>query len=280
MDVKQRKRAIEGMVTIHPAEDEHGMGFVCQIGPNACVVTAAHCLPRLVDPRIARGDPLTVEMSKLEDESVRAEALMRFVDPCVDAAILGDSNWQCDLFDLPNGDRLEDAYSTLCRRRRKLKICTKIPVVGQPFSVHIFTVDGDWVTGNATLGNRFSPQVGFTGEGTIRPGTSGAPAFNNSGEVIGIVSAGVTGENDEAHRIVLLASALPHWAVMELDEGGEGDLSGLPDEDRDEIAKLSQIDRAAGIRELMQQTSTTIEQIAEQCGMFVEEVRFLLEDDD
>lgn len=224
MDVVVQERCIDGLLTVCAREDLKGMGFHCQIGAFPCVITVAHNLPRLTDPTLVHGDPLLVRLAHFDDSSIDVEALVRFVDPCSDLAILDNSSWHCELMDLPDGTRLEEAYECLWCDRSDLKISTSIPQNGTSFPVHIYTVDHKWQAATAIVRDRSCPFIRLEHEDPLPPGTSGAPVFNDSGEVIGIDSR-ASSETGGGSVMVLLATALPRWALLRLGEIGrdEGD---------------------------------------------------------
>jgi hypothetical protein len=126
--------------------------------------------------------------------------------------------------DLPDGVRLEEAYERLWLGRSELKVSTSIPQNGTSFPVHIYTVDHKWQTATAIVRDRSCPFIHLEHEDPLPPGTSGAPVFNDSGEVIGIDSR-ASPESGGGSVMTLLATALPRWALLGLGEIGrdEGD---------------------------------------------------------
>lgn len=136
------------------------------------------------------------------------------------------------------------------------------------------------MTETATLPGYFlGPWLTMSGNAKIKPGTSGAPVFNDSGEVVGILSTGSGTEGEVTPScVVLLAGALPRWAILELDTDVETRLARLPARLRNRVALIKPVDPAAKLREYMQQPGATIEQVAEQLGMDAEAVRLMLDE--
>ena len=95
MNKVAKQRVIRNLFKIYTDKKAYGTGFL-----NAdlmLIVTASHCIPRLIDPNLTRGDPLLVSIHPMDSPKDRIELLVRFIDPCADVAILGDSNWQLDI---------------------------------------------------------------------------------------------------------------------------------------------------------------------------------------
>jgi hypothetical protein len=135
------------------------------------------------------------------------------VDVCSDLAILGDANWDFELCDLPNGSHLEEAYERISLLRRRLRIATSIPDENKPFRVAIHTVEGKWVNAKGIVHDRLSPFLGLSHKGSLSPGTSGSPNFDEGGDIIGVVVSTRPDDGQESLG-VLLASALPQWAIQ------------------------------------------------------------------
>ena len=207
--MKIRRGLLKGLVRVLD-DDGAGMGFACQIGPFSSFITAAHCVP-LVDPTLVEKDPGLSGLHALGSTKVCAEAMVRFVDPCADVAVLSDANWQRNLYDL--NFHLEEAYGQFRSKCKPLTINLTIPDSTAPRPVHIYTHDRKWVTGMALFQSPLHPFTALSTSDEIHPGTSGAPVFDDDGLVIGVVSAGFL---ESGVRMALLANALPNWAIRAL----------------------------------------------------------------
>lgn len=207
--MKIRRGLLKGLVRIVD-DDGAGMGFACQIGPFSSFITAAHCVP-LVDPTLVEKDPGLIRLHALGSKKVCAEAMVRFVDPYADIAVLGDANWHLNLYDL--NFQLEEAYERFDSKCNPLSMNLTIPDSTAPRPIHIYTHDRKWVTGTAFFQNPLHPCTALSTSNEIRPGTSGAPVFDDDGLVIGVVSAGFL---EGGVRMSLLANALPNWAIRAL----------------------------------------------------------------
>jgi hypothetical protein len=102
-----------------------------------------------------------------------------------------------------------------------LRLCTETPPFGQQFNIHIFTHDKRWISGSSQITNL--AQAGFDAvfpRGSIKEGTSGAPVFNDAGEVLGVVSRTVKGRRGriECNVFPCLPMVLPRWLLTEFDE--------------------------------------------------------------
>ena len=210
MDQATRDRVVTSLVRVRRAPEEHGMGFVA-IG-GGYVFTAAHCLPRFVDPVLSPGDPLCVEVCDFNGSDETVLSLVRFMEPCSDIAVLGNASWRLDLYDLPMGD--EDAYAEFLARRPLLTLCVDDGEMRGPFDVHVFTVEREWLSGQAKA-NPLTPFLATRFSKMLPAGTSGAPVFDDQGHVVGLVTH--TTDNGKC-GVVWLAGALPRWAILEASE--------------------------------------------------------------
>ena len=100
------------------------------------------------------------------------------VEPVEDVAVLG-------ALDAPeHAERFED----FCKRATPLKLCDEEFALFDPFPVHVFTHEGEWVSGRAQQGQTNGTALHVAFEEPIPGGTSGSPVINNDGEVVGIIS--------------------------------------------------------------------------------------------
>lgn len=190
-----------------------GRGFI--VGPEhgRMVVTAAHCLPRLPEPR---ADPHLQLLGPLGGAAT-IWAEMLFVDPISDLAVLGVPDPQ---------ERAEQAegYEELTSAAPALPICAGMftPSTGpvsEPIPAYMLSLAGKW----------FACRVGAIGnalwiEGAdeqIRNGMSGSPIVTVEG-AIGVVCVswgdadrGVEG-GFEGGPNPYLVEALPVWLLDQL----------------------------------------------------------------
>ena len=183
------------------------MGF--RLGDDNLIATACHCLPCvdgkmvLPDPN-APGDPVSLQVREWNGE----ESFTGYVvaaDPCGDLALVSDSTRSG--WDLDPAPR-EAYWELLGRLEPAIPVLAQSPPKDKP--VFVFTHTGKWLKGSAFM-------EGITLDDPrerIRPGTSGAPVFNEQGMVLGVVSTGTLGQPEA--RMALLANYLPGWALHDL----------------------------------------------------------------
>lgn len=202
-----RDRLIDSLVGVSAGGDLWGMGFAT----SGKIVTAAHCIPAV--PKAVsfwNNDRLPVEVRAF-DQSEEVLLLLECYEPCHDIAILSDLS----LIGSPPPDR-EAALRFLCGREWA-PIFLGEHALNEPFALHIHTHDGRWVSGEAAVSNPLQVSLYIESpSGPIDGGTSGAPAFNKNGEVVGIVSSG--DQEGGSVSIMRLATALPGRVLMALDE--------------------------------------------------------------
>lgn len=206
--MKERRKLVAGLMTIKD-DAGSGMGFMCQVGPQLSIITAAHCLQRMPDPTRTHYDPVFVAVQPFDGPQRQATALVRFVDPYTDIAILGNANWQCNLYD--HSLQAEESYEMLTVENEALLVDTQ-PKVSKECRVHICTCDQKWVSGIAHIADSCHPFAYLKMTSRIPPGTSGAPVFDDNGKVLGVLSLTFDG----GYRMAVIAYALPVWAVKHI----------------------------------------------------------------
>jgi len=183
-----------------------GMGFVTLDG---YVITAAHCIRTYPDEVWDQTGPIPVELKSFSGRKT-VTAFAVGLERCLDLAILsslGDSS-------LP---QCEEAFDEFISSQESAAISLDEPELGAKFNVHIFTHNKKWITGQTCIYNPRQP--GLTVElmdnaDQAGPGTSGAPVFDDSGKVVGIVCRGPIGIPEV--QVLRLSMALPGWMLLEI----------------------------------------------------------------
>ena len=201
------ERAERCLVRVMVGRHAAAMGF--RLGDDDLIATACHCLP-CVDGKMVLPDPndpgapLPLSVREWSGRGTFT-GLVVAADPCGDLALVSDSTRSgCDL----SPSLREPYWELLTRLEPAIPVLAPSPSGDKP--VFLFTHTGKWLKGSAfhesiTLEN---PRE------RIRPGTSGAPVFNEQGMVLGVVSTGTLGQPEG--RMALLADYLPGWALHDL----------------------------------------------------------------
>lgn len=218
-----RRRAEQSLVDVLPGGAGRGMGF--RLLDNL-IATACHCLTHvdgklvLPEPFYIGDDPVSVGIRPHRAPTKRGargegvaevRAVVTAADPCSDIAILSSST--ASGVDLADGGALDRLIDSLESVRPDLVPRRDIPVF-------IFTHEDRWVVGAAKASIVYIENPADR----IRPGTSGAPVFNEDGLVVGIVSS--SNQMGPDARMCLLADHLPGW-VLRLAAEPQGDLEAL-----------------------------------------------------
>jgi hypothetical protein len=100
-----------------------------------------------------------------------------------------------------------DEFEALTGALRSLPLRSSHLVADVPTRAHVYTSDKEWLTGLATLhrGYRDATQLAIKGV-DVPGGTSGAPVFDDAGNVFGVVSA-----DGDGTLMVYLPNAMPSW---------------------------------------------------------------------
>ncbi len=183
-----------------------GRGFVIGGDESRFVVTAAHCLPKLPPAHAMSyfGDRTYKNLlaSLGRKTSIWAECL--FADPVADIALLTAPDNQ-ELYE--QAEEFENLVNSCCPLQ-----------IGNPRSGDgwMLSLDNIWVPTHVAVHDCFraSMEIDYS-----RPGQSGSPILNRSGQAIGMIvvggntTSGTTGQVVQEHSIgnPILTCALPCW---------------------------------------------------------------------
>ncbi len=187
--------------------DEPGMGVFTAKGH---VITVAHVIPNLPDPNKQallgiEGERVELVCSPIDRPELQQSLSVLSVDPCSDIAVLGQD-------DPSPGDEGWLAF-TACLSEPALHLAPFQR--GQLLGVSIRTHLGEWVDATGRVRDPASPLLPLSltdPAARIIPGTSGSPAFDEQGRVVGIVNK--AREDAPLAQLALLATALPAWVHL------------------------------------------------------------------
>ena len=198
---------------VHITQGDGGYSMGVRLGDF--VATACHCLPRtdgrvvLPSPDLPGEDVVLVDIA-LPGGSKSARGIIVAADPCGDLALVGGSTRYGT--DLPPeaAKRFDELVHGMPTARPNLA-----PSQHEEKPVFLFTHEGRWMSGRASFGLVRLEQP----DARVRPGTSGAPVFDENGLVLGVMSQGYVDRPDG--RMAILGDSLPGWALQELAADGE-----------------------------------------------------------
>lgn len=151
-------------------------------------------------------DALKVRLSVYSGNDRQADALVEFVDPVSDLAVLSNngyggtvSNTRDERF-RQDFDKLLDGLVSQPLRAELTPFCGR-------FRVHVYTFLGKWLSGQADLPLCTARELSIEFDEPIPEGTSGSPLFTDAGEVVGMLSESGDTTAFAAH----LAMVMPMW---------------------------------------------------------------------
>lgn len=142
------------------------------------ILTAAHCIDFSCEGWMALGD-YYIEKIKTCERELKVAPMA--VEPVSDLAVLGS------LDDQVFTKEAED-FEKFCKHTKPLPLCRRDFELFQKFRVHIYTHEGEWVTGSAMQCCEDAEILSVEADEQIEGGTSGGPIINDSGDLVGIVS--------------------------------------------------------------------------------------------
>ncbi len=203
------------LLKIQYDKDIWGMASMIEGG---YVFTVAHCLPKSARLRF-NFESISAKVCTFDGKR-EAKAITYAVDVCSDLAVLTESSLDGER--LPPAD--SKAFKEVFQHGRPAKVAKTTEARSTP--IRIFTHEGNWLTGKLSpAATEFDLRVLVTldEEARVVGGTSGAPIFNNVGEIIGIVSASPEVMESAADQFmaniveaVSIPGALPHGLFQDL----------------------------------------------------------------
>jgi hypothetical protein len=205
-----KKLAARSLVRVLGKDDQWGMGVYTTAER---IVTAAHCLPALPDPKMNgfhdqdRIEPTWVTVRSFHSPNITAEVVVVSVDPCADMAVL-------DCYDYQEGYD-KRPWKALLEKLEPVPLSLDIPEDQLHCRFHLLTHQKKWLTGKCELREPWSINTELqlrNPKDRVPVGTSGSPVFNDAGQVIGIVN-----KAEKKHALAtmaFLATALPKWILL------------------------------------------------------------------
>ena len=189
------------------------MGVVVEDASGSrSIITAAHCVP-FSAARGAGNIVGLVEVSAFGSSKAKPlRACLVAWEPCTDIAVLGLETLSGTLS--PDYQPL-NKFLTDCTAA---PLCLDVASLGRRFGVQICQHTGEWIRGVVSIYDTDNPHFLFTEfpkSQSIKSGTSGSPAFNRDGHVIGVVSFTIDldGVPRTTGGLTCLAAALPGWML-------------------------------------------------------------------
>lgn len=208
-----KSRALKSLIRVKHGPGNWGMGF----RRGSYLLTAFHCLPQLPNNL---WDDTTVEVADF-DRKAKAFAVVVACDPVSDIAVLSDATLQ----GTPLPTSCLKKFRALKEVTESASLVLTNPGISGKNRVHIFTHQKKWIAGHFTVFGKSKDPVVFlnielSGGAQVLGGTSGAPIFNDAGEVLGIVSTATIGRSEMMG--VCLAGVLSpamQWNIKAVDFG-------------------------------------------------------------
>jgi V8-like Glu-specific endopeptidase len=209
MNANKRAAVERGLVIISSRGVGLASGFY--IG-NGFLITNCHCLPRTPDPR-EQDDMVVVTVKTLATRSKSAKAAAIYADPCGDIAVLGPLDEQAFSHEA-------DKYRTLIEKLPPVKINVRALSRLTKFRVHVRSVKGKWLSGQAFVagyeGRTLTVQLEDK-KARIPGGTSGSPVVNDDGLAVGVLKIGA--ETSAEYSALALPDYLPMWLLDRIKSG-------------------------------------------------------------
>jgi hypothetical protein len=203
-----------------------GRGFITAVGDERIadggkgyVITAAHCLPSLPPPHLARYTEEETYRRLIGPLGAKPSVTVAcvFVDPIADIAVLGPpdsqalsgehSQYEAFLSALPPFDIA--APPPRARLRMSALDVDKppgFPRLGEvSFPAHFMSLDGQWIACNAW---RLAGPLSIEPAKLVKGSMSGSPLISATGAALGVIST--------SNWAAVLADGLPGWLLRAL----------------------------------------------------------------
>jgi S1-C subfamily serine protease len=206
---KVKTRAEKATIRFLRRDEEGVYAPVAQgvLVPGGFIITAAHCINWDGKGDMALGEYYfeTIEASNGTRFTVSPYA----IEPLTDIAALAAVDSQA------LGEEYR-AFKQFCEVTEPVPISTNNLQVGKT-RIHVLTHTGQWVTGHAIrFGRQLDGTVAAQFDTLIESGTSGSPAINDKGLLIGVIS--VVEESAPYRHMPRPHLALPVWVVKTIRE--------------------------------------------------------------
>lgn len=164
------------------------------------VLTVAHCLDFSCEFPMAYDTDFYLEDVSTSRGNFRLTPYA--VEPCHDIAALGELDGQQPAF-----EKDVEMFEAFCEEIEGVPLCLKDFELREAFSVHVFTHEGNWVSGTARQFRSNTPGLLVEFDEVIKGGTSGSPIVNDAGELVALVSTIGFGASPRPYP------ALPVWII-------------------------------------------------------------------
>jgi hypothetical protein len=134
----------------------------------------------------AGDDPDFINLRSAVNRRKRAKALVNFVDPCADLAVLGADGSGAELRDMDL--KAFEELQALTESLKPLALPKHLPAEGEPLPVWVNTIRGKWLSGQVKMFFEHCTSFMVDFSGPIPGGTSGSPVLDSSGAVVGVLN--------------------------------------------------------------------------------------------
>jgi hypothetical protein len=232
-----REKAIRSLVHVSPNGKDLAMGVVVRTDGMSVILTAAHCVHGAKEFFDNPLDHHPVWLASFKDK-VKFHGILEYMDPIADIALVArpdvndgyPAEWT-DIYDeqvarcvaaevqtvppkgitvMTGGDRHEITINGK-------KSVTRTPKMAQArIKASIYTHERTWLSGSAvfprmSLSDCNGLYFALLKDQKVKGGTSGSPAFDERGRVLGVVST--SGEGQPDVTCATCWGALPVWAM-------------------------------------------------------------------